>query len=204
MAITLDELLGRNMTTEKTTEIFPSYEEFASARNAATRTAERNDSFGATSGYGYYSAPSQQRYEAQRYEADVYQPRYNDNTYSNDIIQPARQQSFYDYVAHNTAGLDDADLYNRLSRTNGSMRPAFGSNEVSERSAQKTAQATGVQQKTRGRLNTKGKLIVGSFLAVVVTVMSLIIAYASKINSGTAVVPASNAAASAASVSTVL
>lgn len=183
MAITLDELLGRN-TIETTTENFPSYEEFSSARNKSGYRVQENTSYDEGSVRMRNYSPAQTL------------PDYGQDIYGEDFIQPARRQNFYEYVARNNTQIDDSDLYNRLSRTNENMRPVFGRND--EVAAQRSTQATGA--KVRGRLNTKGKIIVGSFLAVVVTVMSLIIAFAGKINNGTAMVPASNAAASVSSV----
>ena len=209
MAITLDELLGRNTATvEKSTDTFPSYEEFSSVRGGY-KTAERNDGYGDS--YGYYSAPQRDYSTTRDYTSrgysmrDYADTRYDDTIYG-DVVQPStRQQNFYDYVARGNSSYSDADLFDRLTRpSNSGMRPAFGRESDIQRSTARTAQAAAAQPKSRGRLNTKGKIIVGSFLAVVVTVMSLIIAFAGKINAGKAVVPASNAAASMASVSEIL
>ncbi len=198
MAITLDELLGRN-TTEQSIDNFPSYEEFSSARNVNGYSSNRNDNYVPTQNFGY----TQRDYAASVQSL----PSYDEDVYGGEFSRP-RQQSFYDYVARSNSSINDAELYERLSRTHENMRPVFDRSNAAtaERKGLFThsAQVTGAQQKVRGRLNTKGKIILGSFLAVVVTVMSLIIAFAGKINSGTAVVPASNAAASTAIVSQTL
>lgn len=57
------------------------------------------------------------------------------------------------------------------------------------RKAQKTQDVS--EQKQRARLNTKGKIILGVYLAVIALVASLIIVNATKINQGKAVTPAS-------------
>ncbi|MCM1306307.1 MAG: hypothetical protein NC037_00690 [Bacteroides sp.] len=179
--MTLDELLG-NQT--QTAERFPSYEEFASSRN---RSYARNESdvIDSYDQFGY--APS-------AVIEDEYVP-----SYTQDIIRPyTRNQNFYEYVARQNKETTDADLYARLSRSNESLRPVFDRNESAEMTA--AFQNTKADQKKRGRLNTKGKLIVGAFVALVITTVSLIIAFAGKINSGTAVVPASNAGAVSVSV----
>ena len=161
--MTLDELLG-NQT--QTAERFPSYEEFASSRNKSfSRVEDRNmmDSYNQF-GYTQSAALAVER-------DDEYVP-----SYPQDIVRPyMRNQNFYEYVARQNKETTDADLYARLSRSNESLRPVFDRNE----SAQMTAafQNTKADQKTKGRLNTKGKLIVGAFLALVVTTVSLIIAF---------------------------
>lgn len=52
------------------------------------------------------------------------------------------------------------------------------------------------EQKQRGRLNTKGKIILGVYIAVIALVASLIIVNATKINQGKAVTPTSKIEAS--------
>ncbi len=174
--MTLDELLG-NQTQSATTERFPSYEEFAQSRN---RSLVRTDSeLRDTNSYAQFSRNQLSALPLPREE------------YVEDIVRPStRGQSFYEYVARQNKETTDADLYARLARSNESLRPVFDRDS----SAQMTAafQNTKADQKTRGKLNLKGKLIIGTFLALVVTTVSLIIAYAGKINSGTAVTPASN------------
>ena len=162
--MTLDELLG-NQTQAATTERFPSYEEFAQSRN---RSLVRTDSeLRDTNSYAQFSRNQLSALSLPREE------------YVEDIVRPStRGQSFYEYVARQNKETTDADLYARLARSNESLRPVFDRDS----SAQMTA----------AFLNLKGKLIIGTFLALVVTTVSLIIAYAGKINSGTAVTPASN------------
>ena len=175
--MTLDELLGNET---QTAERFPSYEEFATSRNRSYARVE-NDKRDSYDQFGY----SQSSLAID----EEYVP-----SYTQDIIRPyTRNQNFYEYVARQNKETTDADLYARLSRSNDSLRPVFDRNESAEMTA--AFQNTRADQKTRGRLNTKGKIIVGTFIALVVTTVSLIIAFAGKINSGTAVVPASNAGA---------
>lgn len=50
---------------------------------------------------------------------------------------------------------------------------------------------TSANKKQRARLNTKGKIILGVYLAVIALVASLIIVNATKINQGKAVTPTS-------------
>ena len=173
--MTLDELLGNET---QTAERFPSYEEFATSRNRSFGRVE-NDKKDTYEQFGYSQPAVDEEYVP---------------SYTQDIIRPYnRNQNFYEYVARQNKETTDADLYERLSRTNENMRPVFDRNESAEMTA--AFQNTRADQKSRGRLNTKGKIIVGTFIALVVTTVSLIIAFAGKINSGTAVVPASNAGA---------
>ncbi len=166
--MTLDELLGNET---QTTERFPSYEEFASSR-----TRENN----------YVRADVGVR--SQAYTATAALPQREE--YYEDVARPARPQNFYEYVARQNREANDTELYSRLAHTNDSLRPVFDREE----NAQMTAafQNTKADQKLKGRLNLKGKIILGAFLAFVVTAVSLVIAFAGKINAGTAVMPASN------------
>ena len=185
--MTLDELLG-NQTQTATSERFPSYEEFAQSRNKlpVSMSGDLREMDAYTQiGRNQMSALPLQREE-----------------YTEDIVRPStRGQSFYEYVARQNKETSDADLYARLARSNDSLRPVF--DRENEAGMTAAFQNTKADQKTRGRLNVKGKLILGTFLALVVTTVSLIIAYAGKINNGTAVTPASNEGAVAVSTQTV-
>ena len=172
--MTLDELLGNETQTTTAADRFPSYEEFASSRTRETNYGRTDVSV---------------RPQAQAYVATSVLPRQEE--YYEDLVRPARPQNFYEYVARQNHDINDDELYGRLSHTNENLRSAYNREE----SAQMTAvfQNAKADQKVRGRLNLKGKIILGSFLALVVTTVSLVIAFAGKINAGTAVMPASNA-----------
>ena len=177
--MTLDELLGNQTQTTDvmpTQERFPSYEEFASSRNRSAARADSRD-------------------------RDVYNDFAGNRTSSLSLTQYVRpdeivrsplgrSQNFYEYVARQNKEVSDADLYERLSRSNESLRPVFNREKDVENTA--VFKEVKEEKKARGRLNVKGKLIIGTFLALVITTVSLIIAYAGKINSGTATTPASN------------
>lgn len=173
--MTLDELLG---TADQISERFPSYEEFASSRakdnNYANADMDLRD-MSYTQENGYSSVPKQDYY------------------YSTFVKTP-RPKNFYEYVARQNNETNDEELYDRLESYNDNRRPVFDRNEDTQQMTP-VFQSTKADQKVRGRLNVKGKVILGAFLALVVTTVSLVIAFAGKINKGTAVVPASNESA---------
>lgn len=184
--MTLDELLGnqtQTTTVTTTAERFPTFEEFAMSRN---RSVARVDTV----------REIQPANELIRSEALTLPAEYR----SEEIVRPSlgRSQNFYEYVARQNRETADADLYERLSRSNESLRPVFDRTRDVENTA--VFEEYREEKKSRGRLNVKGKLIIGTFLALVVTTVSLIIAYAGRINKGTAVTPASNAQAVVATV----
>lgn len=242
MAITLDELLGRNtqsVAQQNSVERFPSYEDFKSSRGTyaqqnqaqnvrynfdmapaqAPRSVESVRSYEAnrpyvapqsseyqTREYPFYdnlraSAPAQpMQYSApvQQYE----QPQYVEPVQYQAPVQthPANVENFYEFTAHDTERLSDQELYDRLAGTaqNG---PVFQDAQTMQkahtslfaRKAQRTQDTT--EERQRGRLNTKGKIILGVYLAVIALVASLIIVNATKINAGKAVTPTSKVGA---------
>ena len=93
--------------------------------------------------------------------------------------------------------MSEAELLQKLEHTDVSRRPIFdrAGEAVAQpsrlglfqRRAQKAEAVQG--EKKRARLNTKGKIILGAYLAVITLVAVLIIVNASKINAGKAVTP---------------
>lgn len=194
MPITLEELLGKetenNVQNSDTAYnggiAFPPFEEYVSRRGgesnrfADVRESERyNVRSRQNGGYGTprYVDSARELREYGTAEEDAY-----------DYYRPSKQQSFYEFAARDNALPSEQELLNRLSHTNQSMRPVFDREKQEEKSYAKSER----KERTRSRLNTKGKLIVAAFVAVVVTTMSLIIAFAGKINNGTAVMPAAS------------
>lgn len=237
MAITLDELLGRNtqsVAQQNSVERFPSYEDFKSSRNTYAQQTEPQNAR-----YNFDMAPAQaprsvesvRSYEATRPyvapQSSEYQTReypFYDNLRANAPAQPvqysapvqydqtayvepmqyqapvqtrvAQPENFYEFTAHDAERLSDQELYNRLAGTS-QNGPAFQDAQVAQkahtslfaRRAQRTQDTT--EERQRGRLNTKGKIILGVYLAVIALVASLIIVNATKINAGKAVTPTS-------------
>ncbi len=233
MAITLDELLGRNtqsVSTQSTTQ-FPSYEDFKSSRNTYAQNNNREQN---SVRYNFDMAPAQaprsvesvRNYEANRPyvtpQSSEYQTReypFYDNLRANSVAQPVQYQapvqtyeqpqyvempvaqqseSYYEFNAHDSERLSEQELYDRL--TYSSATPAMGQEQktrtsIFARRAEKTQDVS--EQKQRAKLNTKGKIILGVYLAVIALVASLIIVNATRINDGKAVTPTSKVSASA-------
>lgn len=235
MAITLDELLGRNtQTTQSGVERFPSYEEFQSTRGSAQSRINNGNEYR----YNYDVAPAQavrsaesvRDYEANRpyvtpqsseYQSREY-PFYDnirqrrENAYQQPVMQqmPVQQmpqnmtqapvmpvqpqqmptydynqyagtrqtpQSLYEFTAQDCDRLSEAELFNKLAHTEQEEQNVYARQEQKEEAVRKTR-----------RLNAKGKVIVGLYLAVIALVVTLIAVNASKINSGDAVTPSSH------------
>ena len=231
MAITLDELLGRNTQSaqQESVERFPSYEDFIARKNVnqyPQANAQQNVR------YNFDMAPAQaprsvesvRNYEASRPyvapQSSEYQTRdypFYDNL-RQDRIQyqqpvqtvdysayaqpvqrveqmPKEHHDFYDFTAQDSERLSDHELYERLAHTNMQQGPVFEEQSQQARTglfarkAQRTQDMS--EQKQRGRLNTKGKIILGVYIAVIALVASLIIVNATKINQGKALTPTS-------------
>lgn len=104
--------------------------------------------------------------------------------------RPATQ---YDYTvadaANATTNANADDLYSRLSQTGNAVAYDAASDNEYYSAAQRTREE---QQRQQRKLNTKGKIIIGLYAAVVAVVVALIIANAAKINKGEAVTPTSD------------
>ena len=241
MAITLDELLGRNTreVASGSVESFPSYEDFKTSRaNQYTQAQPVQNSrynFDMAPAREVRSTESVRNYEASRpyvapqaveyqqreypffdslqqraqYVPVQYQEQAPVQTYEQvQYAEPQVRQSapahqgFYEFTAQDTERASEQELYARLAHTEMSNTPVFedsaqqavGRTGLFARKAQKTQNVS--EQKQRARLNTKGKIILGVYLAVIALVASLIIVNATKINQGKAVTPTSQIKAS--------
>lgn len=236
MAITLDELLGRNTTNNtETIERFPSYEDFRSSRSNGTQSTTRGDD---RARYNFDMRPAQaprtedsvRSYEASRPYVAPQVTEYQTRDYAfydtlrasrtaqrNDVDNeygyanyekyakpsyktPEKIQNLYEFTAKDNDRLSDAELLNKLSHTDESRRPIFDrannatvatqQSGIISRKVEKTEEKS--VEKKRARLNTKGKIILGVYLAVIVLVAVLIIVNANKINNGTSTTPSAN------------
>lgn len=241
MAITLDELLGRNTreVASSSVESFPSYEDFKTSRAnqyaqaqpvqnsrynfdmAPAREVRSTESVRNYEASRPYVAPQAVEYQQREYPffdslqqraqyAPVqYQEQAPVQTYEQvQYAEPQVRQSvpahqgFYEFTAQDTDRASEQELYARLAHTEMSNTPVFedsaqqavGRTGLFARKAQKTQNVS--EQKQRARLNTKGKIILGVYLAVIALVASLIIVNATKINQGKAVTPTSQIKAS--------
>lgn len=231
MAITLDELLGRNTqsVSRNSVENFPSYEEFNASRNQGYSTSQpvqnnvrynfdpiparevrSEESMRAYEASRPYVTPQNSEYQNREYSfyenlnaqraqhsQPIYVPVKTYDPVAKTMVQYAQpqQQSFYEFTAQDGERLSNEELYSKLSYTQ-SGAPAFQEQESAKRTSVFARKAEKVQDTTetrqRGKLNTKGKIIVAVYVAVIALVTSLIIVNATKINQGKAVTPTSS------------
>ncbi len=250
MAITLDELLGRNTRTanDETIERFPSYEDFSSRTRSqepsydqqerqnftvrqysVPRTPEQEREYAASRPY---VAPRSNEYQAGSYDIyDVVQNRRgaraaepiaqnaeqdygyaNYQAYANPAYQTAeRRQNLYEFTRNDHDRLSDDELYEKLSSTSAPSATAFAQRAAApvkraSSSAQRTSEFSAVkpayksQSAKKSRLNTKGKILLAVYVAVIVLVAVLVIINARDINKGDAVTPTSSVGAYASTV----
>ncbi len=186
MAITLEELLGRNTKTESV-ESFPStYEEFQSRRNLSynqvaddsprydfdVRPASAPRSESSVREYEAsrpYVAPRANEYQSQDYSfynrmqaparPAFEQPQYQEYQPTIDRVeyQPQRTQSLYQFTLTDQDRLSESELYDKLAHTNDSRRPIF--DRVEESATQKkTSIFARSATKTEGGVKTRGRL----------------------------------------------
>lgn len=216
MAITLDELLGRNRTEEQRNfDAFPPMEEYTARRASGStytaperpqfdierrpytppRTVEEVREYASSSPY---MAPRREEYrEPER--AEEYTSRY---AYRPEPRQaPARPEErrseggFYEFAATDTERASGQDLYDRLSANTRvseqetAARRSYGS-DYAER-----YRTENVPKRKRARLGLKAKLIIAAYAVVFAVISILIIVNAGALNRGSAAVPAGNGAA---------
>ena len=218
MAITLDELLGMNTKTrndEQPIDRFPSYDDFA----RRTRSFQSDDR---TSYNGFTSAPQSsgarsveflREHEAARPYTRPSQNEYQNYDYNLDSLRNRRQapvattyvepiaveesvDTLYSYARADKDRPTDRELYDRLS-SSGNL--VSGAKPVErEECAQRTSVFTHVKTKQssdtqkKARLNTKGKVLLGVYVAVIILVAVLIIVNAGDLNNGSATTPSSS------------
>ncbi len=185
MAMSLDELLG--IENETANDVFPAtHEEFIAMRE---RRRSMLDSRGEI---------AERPYSSRGAERQPLFPEYEERGYEQLQAQRGKYASFYNFAANDYSRLSERELEEKLSYTNDGARPIFdrSNGAVAEntyiRNTQAISEGADTRQKMKGRLTLAGKLIVGSFVANIITVVSLIIAFGSKINNGTATVPTSS------------
>ena len=218
MAITLDELLGMNTKTrndEQPIDRFPSYDDFA----RRTRSFQSDDR---TSYNGFTSAPQSsgarsveflREHEAARPYTRPRQNEYQNYDYNLDSLRNRRQapvattyvepiaveesvDTLYSYARADKDRPTDRELYDRLS-SSGNLVSGAKPVEREER-AQRTSVFTHVKTKQssdtqkKARLNTKGKVLLGVYVAVIILVAVLIIVNAGDLNNGSATTPSSS------------
>lgn len=189
MAITLDDLLGRNRRPEQETENrthFPTYEEFQSLRNKNTQNNYSEPVISQPS-VDQESTPVFSRYD------------YKENS--------AQSINLYEFTQRDHDRLSDQEYFSKLNYTNSSSRPVFDRQEsvqaveqrhnVFTRRAEAEAEEVQDSVKKKAPLSLKGKLIIAAYVAVVATVAVLIIVNSGKLNLGKATTPSSSISDSA-------
>ncbi len=229
MAITLDELLGRNtQTVQPSVERFPSYEEFQSSRTQSQRVEQNNVRYNfdmapaqpvrsVESVRNYeqsrpYIAPQSCEYQSRDYafyqnlqpqaqvmpmQQVISQPVVQQPVMMQPVImaqpvqtmqpvQQVEQETRYQFAAQESE-LSEQELFDRLSHTS-APQESVARASIFQRRVAKTEENKAVKE--RAKLNTKGKLIIAAYAAVIAIVVSLIAVNASKINKGEAMQPA--------------
>lgn len=219
MAITLDELLGMNTSknqNEETIDRFPSYDDYNSNRGRSVRANDEERRFNGYTVVQSGSPRSEEKmraYEASRpYEAprsSEYQnydrgfeqmrrrsdsPVRSGASYGyNDAYAPVeKRDSFHDFARNDNDRPSDRELYDRLSATGTMARPA------EENTYEKTSAFTPAKKSyksessKKARLNTKAKILLAVYFAVIILVAVLIIVNAGNLNNGTATTPSSS------------
>jgi hypothetical protein len=218
MAITLDELLGMNTRTrndEQSIESFPTFDDF-SRRNRPVQ----NDSFNSYNGFTSapqssgvrsvefvreheasrpYTRPSQNEYQNYEYGFDSLRAR-REAPVATTYVEPVRVEesvdTLYGYARADKERPSDRELYDRLASTGTAVRTAQPVEK--EESAHRTSIFTHIKTKQqsdtqkRARLNTKGKILLGVYIAVIILVAVLIIVNAGDLNNGSATTPSSS------------
>ena len=218
MAIKLDELLGMNTKTrndEQPIDRFPSYDDFA-RRTRSFQSDDRTSYNGFTSAPQSsgarsveflreheaarpYTRPSQSEYQNYEYNLDSLRARRQApvaTTYVEPIAVEESVDTLYSYARADKDRPTDRELYDRLS-SSGNLVSGAKPVEREER-AQRTSVFTRVKTKQssdtqkKARLNTKGKVLLGVYVAVIILVAVLIIVNAGDLNNGSATTPSSS------------
>ena len=218
MAITLDELLGMNTKTrndEQPIDRFPSYDDFA-RRTRSYSNDERSSYNGFTSVPQSSSGRSVEflrEHEAARPYARPTQNEYQNFDYSFENLRTRREapvatyvepvqveesvDTLYGYARADKDRPSDRELYDRLASTGTAVRPVETVREE-KATAQRTSIFTHVKTRQhndtekKARLNTKGKILLGVYIAVILLVAVLIIVNAGDLNNGSATTPSSS------------
>ncbi|MBO7151896.1 MAG: hypothetical protein J6V77_03565 [Clostridia bacterium] len=218
MAITLDELLGMNTKTrndEQPIDRFPSYDDFA-RRTRSIQNDNRTSYNGFTSAPQSsgarsveflreheaarpYTRPSQSEYQNYEYNLDSLRARRQApvaTTYVEPIAVEESVDTLYSYTRADKERPSDRELYDRLASSGNAVSVAKPVER--EESTQKTSIFTHIKTKQsadtqkKARLNTKGKILLGVYVAVIILVAVLIIVNAGDLNNGSATTPSSS------------
>lgn len=222
MAITLDELLGRNRgdaPADLATDRFPSYGEFTARRTRDDAAAYDNAAYGydydldrrpvpaprsAEAARNYeasrpYRAPREEEYRAtEQYlgerRAPVEPDRYG---YDGGYERGHEAGGLYEFTRNDAERASGEELYERLSAGAASERDARYAQQARESYASEDYAAkyrAANKSKKKARLGIKAKLIIAAYVVVLAIVGVLIIVNAKPLNNGTAAVPSAEIA----------
>jgi len=211
MAIAFDELIGRAPKQEfNEVKQFPSYEEFKS-RNSASKSSSLNDYFAkqetissaTAQSVNYTQSTSYQTPKTSEFVGNYDRFDENMNYIKADSYQDAvavdkemTPGSLYEFCQKDYDRKSSEELFEKLAHTQDKTKSGIVFSDAaqaptrlrfSERRALK--QEGQVASKVRSKLNVKGKIILGVYVAVVLVSAILIIVNAKKINNGENLVP---------------
>ncbi len=248
MAITLDELLGKNMTNSEVEQApqFPSYENFKTSRNDVSQPVSQNERIqprnNAYNGRNSSSVITEEQIRNYNAESPFVKPRNAEfqtrdfdfisslqrpsfgenrdaftrareengiaikNTYSetNSFAKPTNSQNLADlhqFTYNDKDRLSERELMAKLEHSGANVAKInaapeyFSQNETSSRSLKNVKENKVTEysaEKKKAKLNTKGKVILAVYIAVIILVAVLIIVNAGDINRGTVAAPSSN------------
>ena len=218
MAITLDELLGMNTKTrndEQPIDRFPSFDDFSrrprsiqnddhSSYNGFTSTPQSSGARSVEFIREYeatrpYTRPNQNEYQNYEHGFDTLRARREApiaTTYVEPVVEAESVDTLYGYARADKDRPSDRELYDRLASTGSAVRTAQPVER--EENAQRTSIFTHIKTKQhsetekKARLNTKGKILLGVYIAVILLVAVLIIVNAGDLNNGSATTPSSS------------
>lgn len=226
MAITLDELLGRNRTDERQNiDAFPPMEEYTARRAEGnmytaperpkfdierrpytpprsveeTRRYEASRPYEAPRSEEYRPSDRAREYEAryERYDAVREMPVERD--YRRDYpVADADRGGFYQFAATDTERAPGQELYDRLSMTStaAAEQERIARQSYAENYAENYRKEN-VRTRRKVRLGLKAKLIIAAYAVVFAVIAILIGVNARPLNRGTAAVPSSGEALAA-------
>lgn len=219
MAITLDELLGRDRGSAADTfdtDRFPSYGEFTARRSQSDAV-----NYDSADGYGYdydlarrapsaprsaeaareyeasrpYRAPREEEYRAADYAARDYSaPVREDRAYApeRDRSYGGRESGLYEFTRNDAERASGEELYERLS-SSGAAQNSVRSEQAARASYMTEDYAAKYRAENgtrkKKRFGLKAKLIIAAYVVVLAIVGVLIIVNAVPLNEGTAAVP---------------
>lgn len=212
MAVAFDELIGRSPRQDfNEVKQFPSYEEFK-ARNSANRTQSNNDyrttqevaSSANAQSVSYTQSTSYQTPQANEFVGNY--DRFDDNMryikvddYQDSVAvnQELRPSSLYEFCQKDYDRKSKEELYDKLAHKQDGTKTEITFQDAAQAPAKvrfslKRTQKEQVEENTHSKLNGKGKIILGVYIAVVLVSAILIIVNAKKINNGRNLVPSGN------------